>query len=476
MKRIVTLLLAAGLVFGAFGGAHAADIKAKGYWALGFGFTDSLDYYDKDKGGSGGDTFNAHQRFRTQIDVVANENLSGVVYFEIGHQDWGTNDGALGADGKVVKVRRSYIDWTVPQTDLKVRMGIQGLALPGATFGSSPILDDDVAALTLSYAFNDMVSATAFWARPYDTAGDKSDADGGKNAFDEVDIFGLAVPVTLDGFKVTPYAAYASAGKDVNGSDSTKYNGSSWGAYTSGMLSVSQLSGLGNQDSETNSFDAWWGGVAFEMSKFDPFSLKADFSYGAKEADVDASERSGWLLSAKAAYKLGMVTPGLFAWYGSGEDDDINNGSERMPSVSPQSWAPTSFGFPGSVYYDDTNFGLNGAGSWALGLELADISFIENLSHVFRVAYMKGTNDADLLKKNAGLVDEVTPAQGAVFLTNEDSAWEVNFDTTYKIYENLSLVAEMGYIKLDLDEETWGNANSDTSDAKKLAFYFIYEF
>lgn len=471
MKRIVTLLLAAGLVFGAFGGAHAADIKAKGYWALGFGFTDSLDYYDKDKGGSGGDTFNAHQRFRTQIDVVANENLSGVVYFEIGHQDWGTESGALGADGKVVKVRRSYIDWTVPQTDLKIRMGIQGLALPGATFGSSPVLDDDMAAITMSYAFNDMVSATAFWARPYDTS---TDTAGAHPKFDEVDIFGLAVPVTLDGFKVTPYGAYASAGKDVNGSDSTKYNGSSWGAYKSGMYSVSQLDGTA--DTKTNTFDAWWGGVAFEMSKFDPFSLKADVTYGSKEGDVDASERSGWFASAKAAYKLGMVTPGLFGWYGSGEDDDMNNGSERMPSVSPQSWAPTSFGFPGSVYYDDTNFGLNGVGTWALGVELADISFIENLSHVFRVAYMKGTNDSDLLKKNAGLNDTFAPTQGGVFLTNEDSAWEVNFDTTYKIYENLSLVTEMGFIKLDLDEDTWGAAASDTSDAKKLAFYFIYEF
>ena len=476
MKRIVTLLLAAGLVFGAFGGAHAADIKAKGYWALGFGFTDSLDYYDKDKGGTGGDTFNAHQRFRTQIDVVANENLSGVVYFEIGHQDWGKEDGALGADGKAVKVRRSYIDWTVPQTDLKVRMGIQGLALPGATFGSNAVLDDDVAALTLSYAFNDMVSATAFWARPYDLGGDTKTS----NQFDEVDIFGLAVPVTLDGFKVTPYGAYASVGKNsiaydtVNDEVLSGYNGSSVGALMSGMLTPAQL--IGTADNKTSAYDAWWGGVAFEMSKFDPFSLKADFTYGTKTGDEDFAERSGWLLSAKAAYKLGMVTPGLFAWYGSGEDDDINNGSERMPSVSPQSWAPTSFGFPGSVYYDDTNFGLNGVGSWALGLELADISFIENLSHVFRVAYMKGTNDADLLKKNAGLIDEVTPAQGAVYLTNEDSAWEVNFDTTYKIYENLSLVAEMGYIKLDLDEETWGNANSDTSDAKKLAFYFIYEF
>ena len=32
MKRIVTLLLAAGLVLGAAAGSQAADIKAKGLW------------------------------------------------------------------------------------------------------------------------------------------------------------------------------------------------------------------------------------------------------------------------------------------------------------------------------------------------------------------------------------------------------------------------------------------------------------
>ena len=34
MKRIVTLLLAAGLVLGAAAGSQAADIKAKGNWTF----------------------------------------------------------------------------------------------------------------------------------------------------------------------------------------------------------------------------------------------------------------------------------------------------------------------------------------------------------------------------------------------------------------------------------------------------------
>ena len=74
----------------------------------------------------------AASRLRTQIDVIASESLKGVMFFEIGHQNWGKSaqGAALGTDGKEVKVRYSYVDWVVPQTDVKVRMGLQKYTLP----------------------------------------------------------------------------------------------------------------------------------------------------------------------------------------------------------------------------------------------------------------------------------------------------------------------------------------------------------
>lgn len=463
MKRFATLMLAFALVLGAISGAQAADIKAKGQWAFDFSWLDGGDY-QKDHG----DDFSASQRLRTQIDVVASEALKGVVFFEMGNTVWGNKDGALGADGKSVEVRRSYIDWIVPNTDLKVRMGIQGLSLPGAVAPSSMVFDDDVAGLTLNYAINDNVGVTALWARPFDSS--TSGETSGQNKFDEVDMFALAVPVTLDGFKITPYGVYASVGKDVD--PGTAPNAGT--EFKSGMMSMSEFANNAI-DSRSETYDAWWAGAAFEMSYFAPFSLKMDAVYGSKTADdADSAERAGWIVAALAEYKLDMVTPGILAWYGSGEDDDLDNGSERMPSVSPTGWGVTSFGFPGSVYRQDTNFGLNGAGTWAVGLQFADISFMENLSHVLRVVYMKGTNDADVIKKNPTVGAAFAPGQTYTFLTDEDSAIEVNFDTTYQIYENLKLVVEMGYIKLDMDEDTWGT--DDFADAKKLVFNFVYDF
>ena len=148
MKKIMTLVLAAGLLACAQS-AQAIDFQAKGQWLMGFSLGQGnfvrnvagqrVDHADK---------FSAAQRVRLQMDAVASEYLSGTVYFEIGDQTWGhaRSGGALGADGKVVEVKNAYIDWTIPETDWKVRMGIQNVALPSAA-GGSAVMDDDAAGL-----------------------------------------------------------------------------------------------------------------------------------------------------------------------------------------------------------------------------------------------------------------------------------------------------------------------------------------
>lgn len=114
------------------------------------------------------DEFEAWNRLMFKLDAVVNENLSGTLMFEIGDQMWGQSStgGALGADGAVVELKNAYIDWMVPNTDLKLRMGLQLVALPSFTFENNVFIDD-VAGVTASYAFNENVSLTGFWMRPY---------------------------------------------------------------------------------------------------------------------------------------------------------------------------------------------------------------------------------------------------------------------------------------------------------------------
>ena len=75
MKKIATLLLAAGLVFGAATGASAIDFKAKGQWIMSFdygqngGFTggNGMTGFNKaNKSYKGEDEFEAKQRVRLQ--------------------------------------------------------------------------------------------------------------------------------------------------------------------------------------------------------------------------------------------------------------------------------------------------------------------------------------------------------------------------------------------------------------------------
>ena len=272
MKKIATLLLAAGLVFGAATGASAIDFKAKGQWIM------SFDYGQNGKftGGNGmtgfnnkEDEFEASQRVRLQLDAVASESLSGTVFFEIGKQMWGQDDtgGALGADGNnVVKIKNAYIDWMVPQTDLKVRMGIQGIAIPSFTTGSN-VFNDDTAGVVASYQFNENVGLTALWARPYNDNYVDNVNSNRNNFLDNVDVFALLLPLSFDGVKVTPWGMMAAVGPNAfRAGDNYEGNvtGTSSKYPTAGMFPVG---GARHKDGKLDGKSlgtygtAWWAGL-----------------------------------------------------------------------------------------------------------------------------------------------------------------------------------------------------------------------
>ena len=217
MKRIMTLALAAAMVFGAATGASAIDFKASGQWLFGVSAGEG-NLVNKHNGrhADTNDTFFAGQRLRTQIDAVASEALSGTVYFEIGDQTWGNGESgaAMGADGTVVEVKRAYLDWVVPNTDLKVRMGIQGLTLPNVA-GGSAIADTDAAGITVNYQINENVGLTALWTRPVNDNFSGNEYGRNSNYLDNIDLFAVTLPLNFDGVSVTPWVMYGMMGKNA---------------------------------------------------------------------------------------------------------------------------------------------------------------------------------------------------------------------------------------------------------------------
>ncbi len=511
MKKICTLLLAAGLVFGAATGASAIDFKAKGQWIVSFDMGGNGDFTAGGKGaktGWGGkaeDQFNAQQRVRLQLEAVASENLSGTVHFEIGAQDWGNagKGAALGADGNnVVKVKHAFIDWMIPQTDAKVRMGIQPLSLPSFATGSQ-IFNDDVAGVSASYKFTDEVAATMFWARPYNDNG--TDRRGNRAGYmDNVDMFALAVPVTLDGVKVTPFGMLGFIGPNAFGSGNydkntynpfSKLNNPAWGDTVAGMLPY----GGSFKNKKISSYGtAWWAGLTADVTVFDPLRIAADFNYGSVNWSEDSSlNRAGWLVSGLVEYKMDWGIPGIVAWYASGDDDNPKNGSERMPVAGNNSTnnAFSNFAFNGQPYLGDREsiIGKSMVGTWGLGLRLKDVSFVEDLKHTLRVNYIGGTNSTKNLKKwdqalsIPGGASVTVPQYGAVYgadnlyMTTQDSAVELTLTNTYKIYDNLTMCLEGSYLATVLGKNRMGGRDGvttrkDVRDPWNVNLTFMYSF
>ena len=524
MKKIATLLLAAGLVFGAATGASAIDFKAKGQWIMSFDYGQNGGF----TGGNGQtgfngvknnrygneDEFEAKQRVRLQLDAVASEALSGTVFFEIGDQTWGKNSqgGALGADGQVVEVKNAYIDWMVPQTDLKVRMGIQGVALPSFTTNASSVLNDDVAAVVASYQFNENVGLSAFWARPYnDNFSDKDYRNGTRNNYmDNVDLVALLLPLTFDGVKVTPWAMYAGIGPnafrtsdgnfaDPTSSTSSSTYGNAYRNLASGMLPVGGALHKDGTPDGKGLFEygnAIWAGVTGDVTMFDPFRIAWDFNYGSVTYDDSRLNRAGWLASLLFEYKLDWGVPGLYGWYGSGDDNNPANGSERMPTLHAN----------GNNEF--SNFALNGnpyiareailsdsmTGTWGIGVRVKDVSFVENLKHTLRLNVMGGTNSTTMAKRylrsSASSRADVYDGANAygvgmdpLYLTTNDTAMEVGLTNSYKMYENFTVFLDAAYIAtwLDQSDSVWGdsklNGKSDqVRDPWNVNLSFVYSF
>ena len=513
MKKIATLLLAAGLVFGAATGASAIDFKAKGQWIM------SFDYGQNGKftGGNGmtgfnnkEDEFEASQRVRLQLDAVASESLSGTVFFEIGKQMWGQDDtgGALGADGNnVVKIKNAYIDWMVPQTDLKVRMGIQGIAIPSFTTGSN-VFNDDTAGVVASYQFNENVGLTALWARPYNDNYVDNVNSNRNNFLDNVDVFALLLPLSFDGVKVTPWGMMAAVGPNAfRAGDNYEGNvtGTSSKYPTAGMFPVG---GARHKDGKLDGKSlgtygtAWWAGLTGEVTMWDPFRIAWDFNYGSAEYDDSRLNRSGWLASLLFEYKMDWGIPGLYGWYGSGDDSNPANGSERMPSLSVNNNNNgfSNFAFNGNPYIAREGvLGYSMAGTWGIGARVKDVSFVEDLKHTFRVNYIGGTNSPSMAKKylsadtvsGRGFGGAYMGANSAqlgldpLYMTTEDSALEIGLTNTYQMYENFTIMLDAAYLAtwLDHSKSVWGRSvmngqggSDQVRDPWNVNLSFVYAF
>ena len=444
MKKLVTLLLAAGMVFSAANGASAVEMKVSGSWLTSFTFADNLfnnnGLVDDAKGDG---SFNAAQRIRINFDMVASESLSGRVQLQVANENvgpqyytWGTS--GVGGTGKTVTARLAYLDWMVPTTDVLVRMGRQEVPTPSYTFGS-PILDTPVDGVLVNAPVNDMVGVTLGWLRASATL-NKWAVEHQPHS--SVDLAYLAVDVAADGFKVTPYGMVGFIGSNA-----------------------ADLDMLGSAASSENVM-AYWVGLGGELTMFDPFKFTADFIYSANDAD-GAAGRKGWYAALGAEIKAGFATPFVKGWYASGDDADSED-SGRLMSINGGGAFDAS-----STYFDANGLlaasidNCNPAGTWGVQAGVKGVSLVEDLTHALSVTYFQGTNNTNRVWN---LHQETSPVG---YMTTADSAWSIDFLSSYKLYQNLTANVLLAYLITDYDESLWGK---DYDNGFRGTLNFTYAF
>ena len=445
MKKLLTLLLAAGMVVSAANGASAVEMKVSGEWMASFTFADNMynAYGGKEHPapleGSDG-SFKAAQRIRINFDMVASEYLSGRVQLQVASgadapnwYEWGTK--GAGDPGYEVTARLAYLDWMIPTTDVLVRMGRQSVAMPSYTFGSS-VLDDVIDGVVVNAPITDMVGVTVGWLRP---VGEMQGWGRDHHAHSNIDLAFLSVDVAADGFKVTPWGMVGFGGSRA-GAEYDKDG--KFVAYGSGFDMVGN--GTGKEENVT----AYWVGIGGELTLFDPFKFTADFMYSGNDADKGL-KRSGWYAALGAEMKTSFATPFVKGWYASGDDADSKERG-ALPEISG-AFDASSIYFDANGLLSPTIDNCSANSTWGVQAGVKDVSFIEDLTHALSVTYFQGTNNTDRLTTTDWRYRTGDPLD-VNYMTTADSAWSIDFLSSYKLYQNLTANLLLSYLITDFDE------------------------
>lgn len=444
MKRLTVLALAALMLLAAASPARALEVEVRGDFHFAYFWQNNAYTFFDEKAA---DTFMARQRTRLTVEFIASEELKGVIQFHSSSMWWGDEDSgaALDATSQSFYVRQAYIDWQWPASALRVKMGLQSLTLPGAVAGS-PVLNDSAAGVNLSYAFNDTLSASLGWYR----LGNKANAAHGS-----VDTFVLLLPVSGEAFSLTPWGEITAIGSDASLGDNKAAN-----RFLSG------------DEFEERAY-MWHAGLAAELSLTERLSLKADAIYGALNSRGEDPETGGWFLDLKLACEMELGSLALAAWYSSGNDEDYAYDRDArsslrgleggtMPSLVNSNdgnagWGMSSLGFWGNTPLLGGGFvSQSGIGTWGVGLMLENFSLLNDLSHTARVLYYRGTSH-----REASREVWLAGSNLGTFMNEKDSAVELNLDSKYRIYRNLSMTLDLAVVFMDWESGARSEHNVD---------------
>ncbi len=424
------------------------------------------------------DTFEIWQRIRVRTDFIAGENLKFRLATKVDNT-WGHGPYTAANPDVAIQVYQAYLQFTYPGTDIEIDAGLQPTALPqSALFNDSIVFTDWAAALLVkAQLIPDTLAINAGFARLIDT--NRTYDTTTTQVDDELDFYILSLPVTVPGLKATPWGVFSMAGSKAG-----YYNAyaSSFGeaSYAEDLLSAGTLVGPTGWKNNQNPY--YWVGGAFEVSVLDPFRFYADvINGGGALGDRKKSRRQGWFIDLGAEYTgWDLLTPQIFGWWSTGEDNSTANGSERMPHTRPN-WGPGgSFLFDDSaVFARNSNMGMDPVGAMGFGVSLNNVTLVEKLSQRVTFTYIHGNNSPRAIRTLNELIGSNPYFQMGRDLTTNEYAMGINLDSQYMIYENLAARIETGWAHGQFQKSVWGSRLANRAadaDTWKVSVGFTYRY
>jgi len=423
------------------------------------------------------DAFSVWQRLRLRSDFIQDENLAFSLWLQVDNTPWGGGYATVDNPAVAVQVFKAYLQFKWPGSEVEFTLGKATVTLPQSeAFNGSVVLDTEYPALAVQVPLAEGVDLLASYGRPIGYT--QALEDVSSRPTDVVDLAWLSLPVTRDGWSLTPWAATAlflrtGAPRAYAGGDAPDL-----GYIRRQIFSIGYFTD--NRGFAQATVPYVWGGLAGKFQAGD-FTLFADLAGGSGGVG-EAARNTRRGLFADAAVEYGgfdKSTPRVFGWISPGEDADVRNGSERLPTVVRTWNAGVSYLFStGQTFDNSTSILADPTGAWGIGATLDNVSFLEGLRSRLNAVYMRGLSDPAAFRRAVAFTGPGYMAVMGKNLTVNESLAAVNFDHELAVTEQLKLVAETGWAHpMGLQKSVWGPRFVHAAqDSWKVAVGLTYRF
>ncbi len=490
MKKILTIAAVVVFVFTLAAATYAVDFKASGLIRIRSALYMNTDGSPRATADNFDDTEAwIDQRFRLKMDLVASEDLYGVIYFEGDSSRWGEAGGARntagawgasGSDRNAVELKQFYIDFNVPglsdSVPTNVRIGTQWLAIRSHVF-----LGADGATMRI-FMTPGPVRLYLNWSKPW---------EGSDHQYDDTDLYSTRVVLALPDFPIQPGMFFAY----MNSNDYNYFPNAVTGTGMGGGAGL----GVGGSTLATGDGEFWWLGFNVD-GKIGPAKLKTDFVYFNGEAEpssafkaafgVGDADYSAWIAYADVSVPISQFTVGGTFMYATG--DDLTDTAKVSPDfgayrVPPGSEANPSLGtvFWAGKVHDGIDI-ANGAGRasgfavqqrwWGGFWTIKGYGSFKPLDWLKVTGYAMYIGDTTEDGNTIGNAVDATEASG---LEDEsDIGIEIGAIVDLSIYKNLTYSMAAGWLLAGdaLDTVNALGLNDDPDDPWAIVSQLIYKF